>query len=145
MTEHRTEVEVSMVEVILVAKPYVKRSTQYEKRMSRTNIATKGLCIIFIASLTFVSSGAMAAVSLGSYDCGEWIQNKGGSRAWLLGYLSGINRIIIEDVGKPGSDPLRKLGSVEQVIEWMNNYCRANPLKSVSSGAGDLYLEIIKK
>lgn len=78
-------------------------------------------------------------VAIGTPDCGTWINNPHPSwKAWLVGYLSGINAAI----GKPNKDPLAKLSSGNQAIVWMDNYCRQNPLKQVSDGGTALYQEL---
>ncbi len=58
-----------------------------------------------------------------------------------MGYLSGIN-LMVADKNK---DPLDKINSAEQIFVWMDNYCRANPLKNVREGAQDLFIELQKK
>ena len=46
---------------------------------------------------------------------------------------------------KSSYDPLDGLSSAQQAFLWMDNYCRANPLKNVSDGASDLFLELQNK
>lgn len=78
----------------------------------------------------------------GDSDCGEWVSNKNGSRAWLLGFLSGINSMQANVKYK--YDPLGKLNSASQAFLWMDNYCKANPLMYVHEGALILYGELQK-
>lgn len=79
-----------------------------------------------------------AQTVIGQRDCGQWLTNKTPTdRAWLLGYMSGMN------VGMGGkSDPLANVNSAEQIYVWMDNYCQKNPLKTVTSGGFDLFIEI---
>lgn len=86
---------------------------------------------------------ANAQVSFGGADCGEWVNGNDKNRtknAWLLGYLSGINMAI----SKGTYDPLNKINSAPQIYLWMDNYCKANPLKTIREGGLDLYLELQK-
>jgi hypothetical protein len=48
-------------------------------------------------------------------------------------------------VADKNKDPLDKINSAEQIFVWMDNYCRANPLKNVREGAQDLFIELQKK
>jgi hypothetical protein len=42
-------------------------------------------------------------------------------------------------------DVLEKVSSLDQMILWMDNYCKNNPLNSAAMGAVDLFLELSKK
>jgi hypothetical protein len=94
-------------------------------------------------SVAFILSGvvfdATAVGAMGKYDCGEWFTSA-LARYWLGGYLSGLNAANLY----PGKDPLDKLNSSDQMILWMDNYCKANPLRSVGEGANALYLELAR-
>lgn len=80
---------------------------------------------------------------IGESDCGQWIKGMRNPvyRAWLLGYVSGLN----SGVGKQYGNPLGKISSAEQIYVWMDNYCRANPLRTLSQGAQTLYAELINQ
>ena len=91
-------------------------------------------------------------VSFGSRDCGHWIKRtdsvtaKVVTEAWLTGYLSGLNWMhSVNDPKGKIPDPLNKVNSAEQMFLWMDNYCRKNPLNSASTGAQDLFIELMKK
>lgn len=89
---------------------------------------------------------AMAQTTIGDYDCGQWVNNKGpASKSWLLGYLTGLNMMAADLKSNPKRDHLDKLNSADQAYLWMDNYCRANPLKRVSQGATALYIELMLK
>ncbi|MBT2326752.1 hypothetical protein J7E62_31045 [Variovorax paradoxus] len=98
--------------------------------------------IAVLATVCIFSGPANSLTTFGAYDCGEWFQRP-QARGWLLGVLTGVNLMTADD--KIRYDPLNKLGSAEQAYLWMDNYCRANPLKTVLNGASDLYLELQKK
>lgn len=71
-------------------------------------------------------------------DCGEWIkQNSNSQKAWLLGFLSGLN------VNEPThQNPLGRLQSADQAFLWVDNFCRQNPLKNVFEGGYRLLDEL---
>lgn len=98
-----------------------------------------------LTTLVLLSTSALATAgvtSFGDYDCGEWFKRP-PAKSWLLGFLSGLNAVIAEEKkDMPKYDPLNTLNSAEQANLWMDNYCRANPLKRVSGGALDLYLKL---
>ena len=60
-------------------------------------------------------------------------------KIWLAGYMSGMSSIWVN------GDPLGQLQNAQQFIAWMDNYCRAHPLKTVIEGAVDLYAELVMK
>ena len=84
-----------------------------------------------------------AQVGFGGYDCGQWFVKGGVAKAWLLGYLSGINAMVANE--NNNYDPLAKLGSAEQAFLWVDNYCKANPLKNLYAAGSELYFELQKK
>ena len=95
-------------------------------------------------SLMFCTSPAKAIATLATADCGEWVLMKDPSgkptrefRYWLLGYLSGA-------AVETGKDILRTTSSASIEL-WMDNYCKANPLKTVGEGATTLFYELTKK
>ena len=96
-----------------------------------------GIALLLSHSLSY------GMISIGAYDCGQWFVKKEVAKAWLLGYLSGINAMLGDD--KKKYDPLDKLNSAEQAFLWMDNYCKRNPLNTITTGALDLYLELQKK
>ena len=80
--------------------------------------------------------------TFGKPDCGRWINQPDDLyKAWLTGYLSGINTVASGN----SYDPLDQLSSAEQAYLWMDNYCRANPLNDVGAGAVKLYRELQSK
>jgi hypothetical protein len=107
----------------------------FEKKPMK--IKAIGIALLLSHSLSY------GKLIFGNYDCGQWFVIREPAKAWLLGYLSGINAMMAND--KINYDPLKKLNSAEQAFLWMDNYCKANPLSSVVDGASDLYLELQKK
>lgn len=95
-----------------------------------------------VVALLVASQSGLAQTTIGDRDCGQWIKGQSGTKTWLVGFLTGMNMAFSQ--GNPNVDLLRKLRSAEQAYLWMDNYCRANPLKMVSEGAIDLFLELQK-
>jgi|APGre2960657404_1045060.scaffolds.fasta_scaffold237396_1 hypothetical protein len=103
---------------------------------------------LLIAVIAMTISGlvfAQTKTSFGMPDCGEWVKSqttgiqKQGDRAWLLGFLSGLNENYIY------KDALDKVSSAAQIWLWMDNYCKNNPLERVNQGAYKLLGELMLK
>ena len=93
--------------------------------------------------LTVSTPPAFAVITFGSYDCGQWFNAGPPAKSWLLGFLSGVNFMVANP--KKRYDPLDTMNSAEQAYLWMDNYCKANPLKTIANGASDLYMELQEK
>lgn len=104
-----------------------------------------------VACLLLASSAiALASPSDGGVEtrqapsCGEWVVHREksdtlalGNASWLLGYLSGM----AIGGGKnflPGTEN-------SSIYKWMDNYCRKNPLRDLSSGGNALATELSAK
>ena len=97
---------------------------------------------LFVTLLVAFSVNANAFAVFGSPDCGQWVKAQNAThRAWLLGYLSGMNAVWTKGQSAVGG-PLDKLSSAQQAFVWMDNYCQKNPLKDVGDGATGLFLEL---
>ena len=94
------------------------------------------------AIVVALSCAANAQVTIGDYDCGQWFtaERRQPAQAWLLGYLTGSN----EPFAGSGKEPLRRLNSADQAYLWVDNYCKANPLQSVSDAGKALLRELSK-
>ena len=84
----------------------------------------------------------------GITSCGEWVkgrEEKGYAlvlvQPWLTGYLSGIALGSGREFWKKDSGEL----DYESVALWMDNYCKANPLKNIGDGGSLLFQERTKK
>jgi len=106
------------------------------------------LHIALVSMALLLSSEAALAVTIrGAASCEKWVddreQEKSGKRmmtrdVWLVGYLSGLASGTQKEFwGKPGVDALDN----DSALLWMDNYCRANPLKDADDGAVRLFLE----
>lgn len=99
--------------------------------------------LLCIGLICFSATAALAQspVVFGDYDCGQWVAGRQPARSWVLGLLSGLNYAE----AKPGNDPLDKVNSADQIFLWLDNYCKANPLRRVSTGAVELYYRELKQ
>ena len=77
-------------------------------------------------------------------SCGEWVGHREksstlalGDTGWLRGFLSGM-------AASGGKDYLAGVDNAS-IYRWMDNYCRSNPLRDVSSGAKVLAAELAGK
>lgn len=91
---------------------------------------------VLFCLLALIKTEAVAAVTFGGQDCGQWIANP--NKVWLAGYLSGVNAAVANE----SHDPLDQMNSIDQAVLWVTNYCRANPLRRVTTAALALYREL---
>ena len=90
-------------------------------------------------------SGTTYYTTFGAVDCGEWVNQSKQSaitRSWLLGYMSGLSGM--HNLNDRLDNPLQKINSAQQIFVWMDNYCQKIPLKGVSEGGIDLFIELMK-
>jgi len=98
-----------------------------------------------------VSSPVFAGTTFGRRDCGQWFSDaqvqKERNRAWVLGWLSGVNNAFNNRTpdGQTKPDFLAQLNSADQIFLFVDNFCRANPLETVSAAADQLMAELITK
>lgn len=91
------------------------------------------------------ASGNWSERGIGTRDgsCGEYIREEVSYQRWyehwLMGYISGVNS------GKQGKADFSKGVAAEGLIQWLQNYCTANPLSSFSDASGALLNELSAK
>ncbi len=97
--------------------------------------------IIAAAAICLATQSSFAHfTTLGEPDCGQWLAEKTPTRrAWVLGYVSGLNLSGIEKMNVLGAT------SAEQIYAWMDNYCRQNPLDDVTHGGNKLFFELLAR
>jgi hypothetical protein len=109
--------------------------------------------IVFVVLIATLNNASIAQGSppgtpttyIGATDCGEWLKNPTPTKkAWLMGYLSGLNKMYSRYQDFP-RDPLGALNTGEQAILWMDNFCRTNPIEMVSTGAMDLFIQLMSR
>ena len=100
------------------------------------------LAALAVALLTGSPATAYHWVGAGGMSCETWATDRADSRSgrwlqeiqWVLGFLSAIGYV------GDGNDPLNGL-DLNGVAGWLDNYCRANPLKGLTDAAEALALE----
>jgi hypothetical protein len=99
--------------------------------------------LLAVIALSFAALGAHAGVTiLGYSDCGDWVHNNYVTdKGWLLGYLSAMNSV---QMGFKMPDTLKGVTG-EQILLWMDNYCKANPLSTLQDGAMKLNNELVQR
>jgi hypothetical protein len=99
-------------------------------------------------AVALLSTTVEAATIFGGYDCGQWVNRPRGrahpAESWLVGYLSGrsVGHALL---GGSPKDPLDALNSADQAYVWMDNFCKANPLRRLDGAADELFAELIAK
>lgn len=102
-----------------------------------------------LSALLCVSSAGYARASTGNYEvygagtvsCGKWLADRTNGTwydeaDWVLGWLSAAGYYEVHgDLRQTDSDA---------VAAWLDNYCRDNPLKSLSDAAGHLVRALSK-
>jgi hypothetical protein len=87
--------------------------------------------LFVLATIIPVRSDEVATLGSGSnLSCGRWVERRKTDSwheqaNWALGFLSGMA------IGSTDLDPLNGLDS-DAVLNWLDNYCRANPLERFS-------------
>jgi len=91
-------------------------------------------------------SGRFTVLSMGNKSCGEFSANfrgngieKLGNSIWVAGYMTAFNEYIAKQSNiAAGTDP-------EAWNLWINNYCNANPLESLSTATSELVAELSRR
>jgi hypothetical protein len=104
--------------------------------------------VLVLVVLTFILTANEAAgynrIGAGTASCGTWTAfRREGSMSvralsveqWVLGFIDGIT-----EASGGSLDPFSGVGA-ENVWEWIDNYCQANPLKSVAD-AGSAFIAV---
>ena len=99
------------------------------------------LPLILIAGTISPASQGYTIFGAGTLSCDKWIeersQNSGlsfGMETWILGFLTGA--------GWQGANPQDVDNSALYV--WVDNFCRENPLKNITSASAALTIELEK-
>lgn len=97
-----------------------------------------------VALLILVPTVCQAVTIRGVPSCGDWVENRAlnnvlgvANEFWLLGYLSGLavgsNRDFIKGTDNPS------------LFLWVDNFCRASPLKDVADAGSQLLRELTRQ
>ena len=77
--------------------------------------------IVMLASITM---NANAVTVMDAPSCSEWNPKEATHRIWIEAFLSGI-------AVERNNDFLDKV-SLESIVRWVDNYCKANPKGEVT-------------
>lgn len=109
-------------------------------RINRTTV----LC----AALLGTSLSSWAVTTVGDVPCAEWVnRNTPAMKAWLLGYMSGLNVQWAADIQNRGEGPLEKYASQELIFRRMDESCRieVHVEDKISVRGFSLFLEMQKQ
>ena len=127
--------------------------TQYQIHSSRDLFELPMKTKFISLFLCLLCQSAFAEWVRGDPDCGVWVKPETQAReienrAWLIGFLSGVNMGLSiaspTTVGQQTSEVGFNLTN-EQIFLWMDKYCRTNPLSSAMYGVGELMQDRNKK
>ena len=97
-----------------------------------------------LAASLFAAISAQAITTYGNPSCSKWVNAQaanGATRlmnlAWMSGFLSGIG-VGAEIDALAGIDG-------DSAYLWIDNYCKANPLKTVGDAGTALFVELVDK
>lgn len=110
--------------------------------MRRTQYVVAASWGVVMSALAFDAS---ATTTVGAPSCGSWVSERAKGQTmmtlaeqnWLVGYLSGVA------VGA-ASDFLKGTDNASLFL-WVDNYCRANPLKNLAAAGTELAVELDKQ
>ena len=94
------------------------------------------LCVVVAGVVSPLAAEAADWLLMGhgTASCGTWIADttdfasKNADRAWVLGFLSGVN--FSDRIGYIG-----KGTDAKGIFVWIDRYCKNNPMKTISSAA----------
>ena len=93
------------------------------------------LTLVAFAFLAGVAMNVNAAVTVkDAPSCSEWNPNETRHVIWIEAFLSGI---AIER-----NDNFLEKTSLKTIVNWVNNYCKANPKGEVTVAGVQLSLEL---
>ena len=103
-------------------------------------------CIVACPCHAIEKDGRFTILSMGTKSCGDVVKDfkedgrgKMDNSIWVAGYLTAINeRVAKRSNVASGTDP-------ESWDLWINNYCAARPLETLSSAATSLVAELSKR
>jgi hypothetical protein len=107
---------------------------QFCYRLAGENTMKKiALTLTALALLTGIAMHANAVTVKDAPSCSEWNPNEPTHKIWIEAFLSGI---AIER-----NDDFLEKNSLKKIIQWVNNYCKANPKGEVTVAGVQFSLE----
>lgn len=97
----------------------------------------KTLKLTALALLAAVTVNANAAVTvMDAPSCATWDPKLATHRIWIEGFLSGI--------AMERQENFLATTSLDRILKWVNDYCKANPKGEVTVAGIGLSLELTK-
>jgi hypothetical protein len=96
--------------------------------------------LLTLTTLVFLASMAMNTNAVTVKDapsCSDWNPKEATHRIWIEAFLSGI---AVER-----NDNFLEKVSLKKIVQWVNNYCKANPKGEVTVAGVQLSLELTKQ
>ena len=114
--------------------------------MNYNPLALLFAAVLSLPCLAADKSGKFTILSMGTKSCGEVVadfkvdgREKFVNSIWVSGYLSAINEHVVNRSNvAAGTDP-------EAWNLWIDNFCAANPLETLSSATSSLVVELSKR
>lgn len=96
------------------------------------------LRLTILALLVAVAVNANATVTvMDAPSCATWNPKQATHRIWIEGFLSGI--------AMERQENFLETTSLDSILKWVNDYCKANPRGEVTVAGIGLSLELTKK
>ena len=103
------------------------------------------LSLIIFSVLVSITITAKAEVTiLGDRSCGTWINDRKENGVgmlyqsnWLMGYLAGMSVELNKD--------LLRNTDMDSLNFWVDNFCKNNPLDTLTIAGRKLEIELIKR
>lgn len=96
--------------------------------------------ILILSSISTTAAKADVIYGVGNSSCGTWTKhskeqgsNHAFSASWIQGYITAVQI----------NTKLKEVDS-SALIEFINNYCKKNPLERIESAALDLTIKLMK-
>jgi hypothetical protein len=98
---------------------------------------------VLAVALLVTTAHAQTYRVLGPVNCAKWgvLGMKLYGEGWVLGYVSAMNGA---GVAKGDPDVLQN-ETGEQLIKWMNQYCKSNTLSNSMEGGKQMYQELLHR
>jgi HdeA/HdeB family len=112
----------------------VRKDVVIAREDTMKNIDYKLAAIVLLAS---VAMNANAVTVKDAPSCSEWNPKEATHRIWIEAYLSGI--------AMEKNDNFLERVSLEKIVQWVSNYCKANPKGEVAVAGVQLSLELMKR
>ena len=111
--------------------------------MNRITKLTTAVVLLLVTSQTYADTRTV--IGAGFNTCEIWTESRQGNdlvlrtavMSWAQGYISGVNTTNLQSI-----DILKDNGDYEDWFTWIDNYCKANPLDTISAATARLTHEL---